>query len=43
MKYVRMFQRNFGFESTEKSSNAMLATLILSGWLVSTLVYLLVT
>ena len=26
MKYKRMFDRNFGFGNTEKTSNAMLAT-----------------
>jgi len=43
MKYQRMIKRNFGFEDTEKASNAMLATLILSGWLVSLIVYLITT
>ena len=43
MKYQRMFQRNFGFGDTEKTSNAMLATLILSGWAVSLIVYLITT
>tara|TARA_A100001011_G_C13706620_1_gene593812 strand:- start:222 stop:353 length:132 start_codon:yes stop_codon:yes gene_type:complete len=43
MKYQRMFQRNFGFGDTEKTSNAMLATLILSGWVISLIVYLITT
>jgi len=43
MKYQRMIKRNFGFGDTEKTSNAMLATLILSGWFVSLIVYLIST
>ena len=43
MKYGRMLKRNFGFGDTEKTSNAMLATLILSGWAVSLIVYLIST
>ena len=43
MKYTRMIKRNFGFGDTERTANAMLATLILSGWLVSLVVYLITT
>tara|TARA_Y100000114_G_scaffold126942_1_gene123460 strand:- start:64 stop:195 length:132 start_codon:yes stop_codon:yes gene_type:complete len=43
MKYQRMIKRNFNFNDTEKAANTMLATLILSGWLVSLIVYLITT
>ena len=43
MKYRRMIKRNFNFSDTEKSANTMLATLILSGWFVSLVVYLITT
>jgi len=43
MKMIQWFRRKFNHKSTERSADVMLATLILSGWLVSLVVYLATT
>jgi len=42
MKFARWYKRTFNFSSSERSADAMLLTLILSGWAVSLAVYLMV-
>ena len=43
MKFARWYKRTFNFSSSERSADAMLLTLILSGWFVSLAVYLITT
>ena len=40
MKFNQWYKRTFNYNTTEKSADTMLLTLIISGWLVSLSVYL---